>query len=71
MRANATRVVVDGQVHGIPADAAVVVLGSIAGDSMSDAFDLAQAFGVDVEQLARHFAFIANDRLNGIQGLQP
>ncbi|CFP64191.1 Uncharacterised protein [Bordetella pertussis] len=61
------REVIDGQVHSVPANAAVAVLGPIAGDAMAHAPDAAQPLGVDVQQLAWAGAFIAAHRRRRLQ----
>jgi hypothetical protein len=57
-------------VQGIPADTAIAVLGSIAGDSMSNASDLAQALRVNAQQIAGRLTLVANDRLDWIKRFQ-
>ena len=52
------RSIVDGDIQMIPADPAFAA-SAVAGDPVSDAVDLAQAFDIDLDQLARSLALIA------------
>ena len=63
------RMVVDGQVHGVPADAPIAVR-ALAGDAVPDAVDPPQALGVDVQQLARRCPFVAHDWFHRIKRFQ-
>lgn len=57
-------VVVDGQVQGLPADAAARTLsGAVAGDAMPDALEAAEFLDVDVDQFARLVALVATHGL--------
>jgi hypothetical protein len=66
------RGVVDGDMQVFPAGATLAALaGAIAGDAMSDAVDPTELFDVQVQQLARVLALVANDRRLGVQRPQP
>jgi len=60
-------VVVIDQVHHVPADASVLVLGAVAGDVVTDAIDAAKLLGIDVQQFAGRGMLLAHDRC----GLKP
>src|SRR5512134_754895 len=64
-------VVVDADMHELPADAACPALtGSIAGDAVPDPVEAAQLLDVDVDELARVLAFVASHWLGRFQGLE-
>ena len=61
-------VIVDADMHVLPADAAAVALApAIAGDAVTDLVELTELFDVDVDELARLLALIAPDRLGRLQ----
>ena len=66
------RVVVDGQMYSV-STLAMVGLGvhSDASNPVADAFDSAQAFGVDVDQLTGNFSLVTHDWFGRLQGLKP
>src|SRR5690606_25777024 len=62
-------VVVDADMHELPADAACPALtGSIASDAVSDPVEAAQLLDVDVNELAWVLALVASHRLGRLQG---
>lgn len=63
-------VVVNGQVHGVPADASVAML-ALPGDAVAHTLDAAKALGVDVQQFAGIGALVAAHRLGRLQARQP
>ncbi len=56
------RVIVDGEVKILPARAADMVELAVAGDAMARADNTSQLLDVEVEEVARSGAFVANDR---------
>jgi len=60
------RGVVDADMHGLPAGAALAVT-PVAGDAMADRRDASQLLRIDVEQLARSGALVAHDRRPGLE----
>jgi hypothetical protein len=62
-------VVVDCQVHRIPADAPVAVL-ALTCDAMADTIDATEPLGVDMKQFARALAFVTHHRFRRLQGRQ-
>lgn len=67
--------VIDGDVKCFPskaftASSAIALALPIAGDAMTDAVDPAQFLGVEMDQLARMFALIADYRLDRIERLE-
>lgn len=62
--------IIDRQVHGFPSDATIAVFRAVSSDAVTQDVDASEPFGVDVQQLAGRGAFVAADRLHGIQGLQ-
>jgi hypothetical protein len=64
--------IIDGDVAVLPACAALVaVAGSITGDAMADTINAAKLLDIEVEQLARTVAFVANDRGPVIERAKP
>jgi hypothetical protein len=63
-------VIVDGQVHGVPANAAIAVL-PLPRDAVTHAADSPQTLGVDVKQLAGCFPFVAAHWFDRLQRSQP
>ena len=64
--------VVDRQMHILPADPAGVALaGPVAGDPVTDPIELAQLLDVDVDDLAWGGALVAADRLGRLERRQP
>jgi hypothetical protein len=61
------RGVVDGDVQVLPADA-LDAIAPVAGDAVARAGDAAELLGVDVDELARPLAFIADGRRRGLEG---
>jgi hypothetical protein len=54
----------------LPADAAAFVRGSaVAGDAMTNAFEAAELFDVDMDQFAGALALVAANRLDRIERL--
>jgi hypothetical protein len=63
------RGVVDGDVQVLPAGAALIALaGAVAGDAVADAVDPAELLDVNVDQLARMLALVADDGRLGLEG---
>jgi len=70
-RIDQARMVVDGQVHVFPANAAAVALPrAIAGDAMAGAVELTEFLDVDMDEFAGRVAFVATHRFSRRQGLE-
>jgi FtsZ-binding cell division protein ZapB len=66
------RGIIDGHVQRLPAGAALAALaGPVAGDAVADAVDAPELLRVEVEQLARFVARVADDGRLGIEGSEP
>ena len=64
------RGVVDADMQEVPADAALLAA-PVAGDAVADAIDPAQLLDVDVNELARLVALVADDLGLGVEGREP
>jgi hypothetical protein len=62
--------VVDSDMDKLPADASDSC-GAVSVDAMADTADTAQLLDIDVEQLARAFSLVSDDRLFGLEAAEP
>ena len=61
------------QTDKLPTDAVVAIdrAGISPGDAMAHGADAAELFDIEMDELARFFAFITPDRFGRLQGTKP